>query len=363
MKIAILGNLTPGYICPMTQGLERMLRELRAHPTVFPLSLNLLSHSAGIKGSLKHIFFRPYMSRLAEFDAIIVVQHLRDAFTTALAIETLRLLVPDTPVLLYDLTYLPTVGRWGPWLKSAGNELWGSGSQTFRGLKRYDWYLCVSKQNRLPMPAEEQPCSEIGIYLDDDSLYPAPKSSFRALIDFEREAFPGERKLQFEALKETDTDYVVLQGQYPISAIREIYRTCSIYFLAHMESFGLPICELQACGSRIMTPYADWCDAHRLPDASLGSHHRLPPNFVIYDNHKETLIHEIQRVKEKADPKAVAESFRRHHGHFLTGNPDALQDVLDRISRKEITAQSHQEYTGRTEQIPIRPDNTNKHQQ
>jgi hypothetical protein len=340
----------------MTQGLTRMLEDLRVEATVFPMSLNLLRRSSGLKGIVKNIVFRSYTRQLNEFDAIIVIQHLRDAFTASLAVEALRLQVPGKPILLYDLTYLPTVGRWGPWLNPAGDGLWGSGHDLFRGLERYDWYLCVSKHNRLPTPDGEQPCSEIGIHLDDGSLYAAPKDSFRALIDFEREAFPGERKLQLEALKETGTDYVVLQGHYPIAAIRKIYRTCSIYFLAHMESFGLPICELQACGSHILTPYADWCDAHRLPDPALKDNQSLPPNFCIYDNNKDKLIQTIQHLKDTADPVAVAESFRRHHGHFLHGNPDALQDALDRIARKEITARSHEDYTELTRQIPPRPD-------
>ena len=353
MKIAILGNLKPGYICPMTQGLASMLAEIRIDASVFPYGLNLLYQSSGIKGFIKYAAFRPYMSRLAEFDAIIVIQHLRDAFRTSLLVEQLRVLLPHRPILLYDLTYLPTVGRWGPWMEPAGEELWGSGPDTYRGLTRYDWYLCVSQHNRLPMPSGDQPVSEIGIHLDDGSLFPEQNGTFRALIDFEREAYPNERRIQLEALEETGTEYVVLQGQYPIADIRAIYRTCSIYFLAHMESFGLPICEVQACGCRVMTPDAGWCDAHRLSRPNTSA--ELPPNFIVYENDKAKLVEEINRLKRSPPPQTVMDQFRQYHGHFLTGNLDALQNVLDRISRGEITAQSHLDYETMTAEIPRRP--------
>ena len=354
LKIAVLGNLKPGYICPMTQGLSRMLSERCVHSEVFPRGLNLLLHSPGIKGLIKHAGFRAYMKRLAGFDAIIVVQHLRDAFRSTLQVEPLRLLLPDIPILLYDLTYLPTVGRWGPWLNPAGKDAWGSAPDLCRGLERYDWYLCVSQHNRLPMPTGPQPCSEIGIDLNDGSLFPEQGGSFRALIDFEREAFPEERQMQLEALQETGTEYTVLSGQYSIADIRAIYRTSSIYFIAHMESFGLPICEVQACGGLIMTPYADWCDAHKLSASPDG----LPGNFVVYENDKEKLIQEINRLKQSSSPHTVLEKFKKTQGHFLTGNPDSLQSVLDRIDRGEITARSHLNYKGMTAKIPERPADT-----
>lgn len=355
MKIALLGNLKPGYICPMTQGLYRMLSALHVDVRIFSSGLSLLLKSSGIKGFAKNAGFYPYMKRLAQCDAIIVIQHLRDAFQTSLQIERLRCLLPDKPILLYDLTYLPTVGRWGPWLNPFKDGLWGTGSDTYRGLERYDWYLCVSQQNRLPMPPGEQPCSEIGIHLDDGTLFPEQNGSFKALVDFEREAFPEERKIQLEALEETGTEYIVLNGRYSIADIRAVYRTCSIYFLAHMESFGVPICELQACGSRILTPYSDWCDAHRLP-----RNDELPPNFTVYSNSKKELIQTLRKLKADANPRKVIERFREYHGHFITGNPDALQDVLDKVGRNEISGRSHLNYTGRTAQIPERPADTKK---
>lgn len=343
MKTAILGDYSPGYICPMTKGLERMLGKLGCETVVLPHGIKMLSASAGLKGAVKRRIFRPYFHQLAECDAIIVVQHLKDAFRTSLKINELRLMFPDKPVILYDLVYLPTVGLWGPWLEPTQ-------SNAIRGMDLYDWYLCVSVQNRLPMPAGDQPCTEIGIDLNDGSLFPDQRGSFKALMDFEREAFPDERRIQLEALEETGTEYEILKGRYSIADIREIYRGCSIYFLAHMESFGVPICELQACGCRILTPYDHWCDAHRLPEGG-----GLSPNFTVYENHKKQLINSIEKLKAEMDPAKVVECFRTCHGHFMDGDPDALQTVLDKVGRNEITGQSHREYKNMTEQIPARP--------
>ena len=134
-------------------------------------------------------------------------------------------------------------------------------------------------------------CSVIGLDLDDGSLRPTPKDDFLALIDFERPSEMKERATQIAALEETKTPYVVLNGRYSISEIRKIYRQCSLYFVAFRESFGLPICELQACGAYVFTPYADWCPSHWIkPDLSAPGPGLLSPNFVVYDGDKDRLV-------------------------------------------------------------------------
>ena len=254
MKLAILGDSGPGYICPMMTGLDRMLRKLDCDTALFPHGIKMLSESSGIKGWVKHRVFAQYMSSLSDCDAILVVQHLRDAFRPSLRIEELRSMFPRIPVILYDLVYLPTVGLWGPWLNPDGPD-------PVLGLDRYDWYLCASTHNRLSIPPEEQPCTEIGLDLDDGSLFPEQRGTFRALIDFEREAYPDERQIQLEALRETGTDFTILSGRYSIADIRAIYRTCSLYIYrthgklrrSHLRTAGLrqphrhPLCRLVRC--------------------------------------------------------------------------------------------------------------------
>jgi hypothetical protein len=105
MKVAILGDTGPGHICPMTKGLNHMLRELGCKTVLPPHGIKMLSESRGLKDTVKKGLFRLYMSVLADCDAIVVVQHLRDAFRTSLKTDELRRIFPDKPILLYDLVY------------------------------------------------------------------------------------------------------------------------------------------------------------------------------------------------------------------------------------------------------------------
>jgi hypothetical protein len=119
------------------------------------------------------------------------------------------------------------------------------------GLNRYDWYLVVSVLSECPIPQGPQPYSLVGLNLNDGTLNPQPKGEFRALIDFAQPGHENERSIQIAACERTRTPYTVLEGSYSLEEIREIYRQSSIYFVAHRESFGIPICEVQACGSYV----------------------------------------------------------------------------------------------------------------
>jgi hypothetical protein len=371
MRIAILGNRGIGYVRPMTEGLSRMLSGLGVEHKIFWPGVRLLSRpssqrtgiSAQAKRWGKQWLTRPLLAQLKNYTAIIVVQHMRDAFRDSLAVDEIRRAMPDTPVILYDLDYLPTVGLWGPWL----TNLIGGGTsdvsafipqndlnvyeEPVHGMDRYDWYLCATTVGRCPMPEGFHPCTPIGLHLDDGTLYSAQSGRFVALVDFERPANLKERQMQLDALRETKTDFIILKGLYPMRAIREIYRQCSLYFLAHMESFGLPICELQACGSYVMTPYDCWCDAHRLGRHDAG----LSPNFVCYHNDKDLLIERIQQIKSSPAPETVIQRFLQFHPHFFRGNPEALKGFLSKLERHEITSQSHREHAAVTSLIPVRP--------
>ena len=327
-------------------GLMGMLKKLNVETRLFSYGLRLLSQPGGIISDLKKLFFCPYTARISSYDAIIIIQSVLSGHRTTLMIEQLRLQAPHIPILIYSVTYLSAIGLWGPWLEPSGPGVWGSGSGKVYGLDRYDWYLCVSKQNRYPVPLRGHPCSQIGLYLDDSSLFPEQNGQFKALIDFESDDYPREREIQLEALEETGTDYIILQGSYSISEIRAIYRTCSVYLVADMESFGLPICELQACGCQIMTPYSNWCDAHKPPALKAGHPPTLPENFIVYNNNKSKLINEITKLKHNYNPRRVIQRFRENQGHFMTGDLDALQDVLDRIKDGRITSESHRQYSG-----------------
>jgi hypothetical protein len=69
------------------------------------------------------------------------------------------------------------------------------------------------------------------------------------LIDFERPQHLPERAIQIQACLDAGIPFKVLHGSQSIQEIRTISGSCSLYLVAHCESFGLPICALQACGT------------------------------------------------------------------------------------------------------------------
>ena len=162
MKIAIMGSSGAGVMNLLMNSLSWMLSELKADYSVFPQGMIMLAQSHGLKRVVKKSLFRPYMARLREYDVIVVVQCLRNAFGAALQVEALREIWPTKPIILYDAAYFSTIGLWGPWLEPSGPQCWGAGDEQFYGLGRYDWYMCISSRNRNSMPPGEQPCSQIG---------------------------------------------------------------------------------------------------------------------------------------------------------------------------------------------------------
>ncbi|MBX9659164.1 MAG: glycosyltransferase family 4 protein [Nitrospiraceae bacterium] len=368
MKIAILCNRENSYIKIMAEGLQRMLAEIRVEGEVFydglahleqlpsPFMQYIRAPSKGLvakkvfKYAIKEMpSFYPFLKKLQQFDAVVVVKSVPEAFSGSFFHDaTLRHYLPGIPIILYDLYYLPTRGLWGKWLKDGNKERHIAESQNW-GLERYDWYLCASVVSECPLPKGPQPYSIIGLNLLDGSLSPDPKEEFQALVDFENRGDEYERALQIVALKETNTKYVVLSGRYSISEIRKIYRSSSIFFLAMRESFGLPICELQACGSYVFTPYSEWAPSHWLKkDLTQAGRGELPSNFIVYDNDKEVLMKEIARIKAVYDPKEVVNNFHRHHRHLSYGDTVELKRFIGMVESGEIHSKSHEQYAGIT---------------
>ena len=217
------------------------------------------------------------------------------------------------------------------------------------GLERYDWYLVSSVVSECPLPKGRQPYSLIGLNLADASLRVEPKKEFIALIDFEVPENMLERAVQVRACEKAKLKYVVLHGRYSMQDIRAIYRQCSIYFLAHRESFGLPICELQACGSYVFTPYSNWCPSHWIKeDLAQEGPGELSPNFITYHNDLDRLTSEINRIKSTYDPHLVVDTFDRYHPQLHYGDIKELERFVRMIESGEITSKSHEQYAGST---------------
>ena len=363
MNVAILGNRAASFVRPMSEGLARMFQALGVQPKIFYDGLRDLNRlpprigrylrehrEGGYCRTLARYLFREFpalasLRELRAFDLVVVVNSLPDVFLKRFfRDDTLRALLPHTPIVLYDVFYLPTRGPWAQWLKEGRQER-GIDQPGNWGMERYDWYLCSSVVSEYPMPAGPQPCSVIGLNLDDGTLVPGEKSEFAALIDFEQPQHMKERCIQIQACEETGTPYVVLHGRYPVEKIREIYRRSSLYFVAHRESFGLPICELQACGSYIVTPYANWCPSHWLKDdlAQPGPG-TLSPNFVVYDNDKNVLIDRILQIKARYKATEVVDTFHRYHPQLFYGDMDALSAFVRGVKSGSIHSNSHSGY-------------------
>jgi hypothetical protein len=360
LRVAILTSHHASFPRILAEGLQRMFSSIEVESHLFYNGLSRLStpkkprFTLNPRSIMRHLFHlvatresAALFDALASYDIIVVVQGIPDAFvrTRLDKIEAvIRTRYPDKIVVNYSNYYLLTRGPWLEWLKQ-GNPAKGVPTGGNFGLERYDWYFCTSVVSEYPLPSGTNPYSLIGVNLDDGSLYPEQKDRFLALVDFERKDHLQERSTQIQALQETNTEYIVLQGRYSIEEIRKIYRTCSIYLLASPESFGIPICEVQACGSYVFAAHAHWCASHWLKDdvhaAGAG---RLSPNFMVYHNDLETLKQKITEVRRHYDAQQVFNTFLHYHPQLFYGDTEVLQDFVAKVRRGEITGHSHQEY-------------------
>lgn len=354
MKIAILTTDRPNYSHVIAHGLARMCAEIGVTTTVFDRGLSMLyqpfSGSPFSLSSYRNIARQLFFFRaLRQHDVVVVVMTAPEAFVKSFKIERLRSFVPGTPIVQYSNFYvlISESGKWLRWLKDGQpdhrvRDVRDGGNY---GLERYDWYLCSTLMSQTVIDESNHPVSEIGVHLDDGTLFPNQGSEFLALLDFERTDYMHERAVQIQALEDTNTPYITLNGRYTPAEIRTIYRKSSIYFLASPESFGLPICELQACGSYVFTPFASWPSAHwikRPPNGSGAG--QLSPNFVVYDNDLQTLVRMIERAKKRHDPDDVRATFLQHHPQYLFGDIGALEQFVEMVSTGKIHDSSHLEY-------------------
>jgi hypothetical protein len=213
------------------------------------------------------------------------------------------------------------------------------------GIERYDWHLCASVVSEVPMPVGPQPYSLIGLDLNDGTLFPDQQGKIVALLDFEREAHFQERQAQTSALRNAGIPFIELKGRYSIRAIRKLYRRCAFYFLAHRESFGLPICETQACGSYVFTPVENWCPSHwQKDDLYAPGVGQLTKNFIVYNNDPRFLADELSRLKTVYDAQAVRQRFLREHGSLFYGDIDELNRFVGMVRSGEINSELHHEH-------------------
>jgi hypothetical protein len=363
MRVAIMADNADNFVKPRAEGLKRMLSRLNIESKVFYDGLFFLDHEIKTKPilwsspvtALRGIyqkfapplakFFKQRWKELGSYDLMVVVETVPTAYLRyhLKRIEEFRQVYPHIPIVLYSSIYLSTLGEWIGFLKRGGDYHGFIKGNNHFGLERYDWHLIGSASTDFPLPKGFQPLSIIGCDLDDGSLYPEQNGEFIALIDFERPNHMYERAIQILALEKTNTPYRVLHGRYPMAEIRKIYRSSAIYFIAHLEAFGLPIVEAQASGCLVFTPYANWCWAHyHKTDLTLAGPGPLSPNFMVYNNDLNTLCEMIEQAKRTFDPQQVVKTFKEWDGHFFTGELNALKDFVNKVQNGTIHSKLHQ---------------------
>ena len=373
MRVDILANEKASYLQPMAEGLVRMLRgvgaEARLHPdglahlmralsVDFSSARSLVGSSTKLVGNRRE--FSSFVDRLRGTDVIVVVAAPPGAFSPSLFpnIEVLRQLMPDTPIVNYDLHYLPMLYSWAKLiLRDEETKLAPEHLAFFKkgkfGLERYDWYLMVSVGSHTVLPPGEHPYSLIGMNLDDGSLYPQQNGEFMALLDFDVTElhYPAMRKLQLEAVKKSGVKYQKLEGRYPRSEIRAIYRKAGAFLMSRSEAFGLPVSEVQACGSLVFLPDPHWAAAHWLGDNFyIKREPSLTSNFVVYENDVDALAASLQSASENFDPLRARETFIREQPQLYFGDAAELSKFLERVQNGEIHSRLHSEHypIGRT---------------
>jgi glycosyltransferase involved in cell wall biosynthesis len=139
--------------------------------------------------------------------------------------------------------------------------------------------------------------------------------------------------------------YIALEGSYTTAEIRQIYRESSIYFLASSEAFGLPICELQACGAKVFLPDPHWASSHWLgKDYFIEREPELSPNFVVYENDPHALSHRIREVADSINPAEVRATFERVQPELFHGDMSELTRFLEMIDSGAIHSRLHEQH-------------------
>jgi hypothetical protein len=358
VKIAVLSDQRDSYPKPMGRGLARMLRAAGAEPLLLENGLDALPQTADrrprpvgrearlrawLKRLRQQLAYRRLRRQLAGVDAVIVVNHLPAAYHAHFFADArLRRDLPRLPVLLYDLIYLGTDPFWSTRLAGRESDPRMPAGE-HRGLDRYDHHLCVTEVNGEPLFPGTEDFSRIGLCLEDPTLHVQSNPEFCALIDFEQPAHLRERAVQVAACVEAGVPFRVLHGRYRTEEIRAEYRACGVYFLAHLESFGLPIAEVQACGASVLTPDLSWCRPHHLTRGA-RTPDLLPDNIHCYEHDQPTLVRMLRQLRESHDPHRIRQRFLEQQPAFYHGDPQALASVVSRIASGELHAGSHRRY-------------------
>ena len=146
MRVDILANDRASFIQPMAEGLARMLRSLgvdahlhldglahlmRALSVDFATPRSFVGSTTKLLGNRRE--FSSFVEKMRGTHLVVVVAAVPSAFSPSAFpnIEALRRLLPNTPIVNYDLHYLPSISR--------GSRKGSSGSSVTIGISWCRW--------------------------------------------------------------------------------------------------------------------------------------------------------------------------------------------------------------------------------
>jgi len=364
LHFSILANGGHNFNRTLAEGLARMVIACGATADIHldgldalaaPVAIDFETPRSAFGSSLRLVrnrrIFEQLVHRVANCDVIVVVAPVPTSFARGALpnIERIRERLPKIPIVNYAHYYLPTVDKWGPaMLRGVKTGLTEADLRNFRRgsfrMNRYDWYLVASVESEIPLPPGPQPYSRVGVHIDDGTLFPDQNGELCGLIDFAqtRLDYPAYRKAQIDALERTGIPYRVLEGRFTRPEIREIYRRTGVFFLAHRESFGLSIVEVQACGAYVVTPRPEWAGAHWIKkDLTVPGPGILSPNFLVYDDDVGKLTEQLEMARSTFDAQRNLRTFKEFHPHLHHGDTEAMSDFLNKVEDGTINSRSH----------------------
>lgn len=378
MKFVIFADKSYNYVRPIADGLSNKLINL-GHESLILYNglywlhrLNLLSvlladivrFFKNLVGSSNHLYIyrfwvlltfnnKKFRQSLRECDAIIVVCNCPSCFykNIIVRVEELRANY-HKPIVVYDFHFLPNQG-WYKIIKEKNPDNFG--------LERFDWYLLISIVTEFAIPREiPQIYSLVGMDVRSDNLKPQQKE-FKVLLDFPRQNRNEERELVKSVLNELNIEYIELSGKYTTDQIREIYRSCDVYFPSVRESFGLPIVELQLCGCVVCVPSASWLPAHFVnKDPYVYGIGNLGKNFFCYGNRigLKKILTELKESKINKD--IIINNFKEEYPLYYSIDENALNDFINKIRTGEISENTHQSFNEYNSYICLDDDYSTK---
>jgi hypothetical protein len=293
-----------------------MLERLGLRAEIFHHGVSWLNafanKNAGTIGRLKAFRASIEITRLSKFDLFVVCDTMGALFDRV-SLDELRAF--GKPILLYEVFY------------AGGSSYWKERIPEIN-YNKFDGYLVVSGIHDMP-PVSDHKIFPIGMQLPLSRDYNNSRQGY-ALLDFERDGYEGDRKLQIEAIRLSGMTSCQLHGEYSFSAITSVYREASVYFVAFFEAFGVPIVELQYFGAYVAAPSKQWVMRHALlPSGSVFDNNsaRFSNNFIFYED-VEDLMEKLQDIRKNHNPNDVRSTLLREQPEFCHGDLHQLWKAM-----------------------------------